>query len=168
MCSNNHYISLVKIKGPGLKVLLAANLCALPLTRPVAVLLGRCHDGIDWGCKGVCHLLHHCLVVVTKALTDPCASFAIAPVNFSTTIIGRLHSRQVIFWKTNLFVLAIPTSWWGWWRRDLEGRSPRPPLELIIARILIATATNSMCTAKIRGVGKKKKNLFVCAIPTSW
>jgi hypothetical protein len=49
------------------------------------------------------------------------------------------------------------------------GRSPRPPLELVIADFLIIVATNSVHVAGIGAAGKKKKkNLFVRAIPTSW
>jgi hypothetical protein len=38
------------------------------------------------------------------------------------------------------------------------GRSPRPPLELIVADFLIAAATNS-----VRAAGKEKKRIFLCA-----
>jgi hypothetical protein len=38
------------------------------------------------------------------------------------------------------------------------GRSPRPPLKLVIADFFITAATNS-----VRAAGKKKKRIFLCA-----
>jgi hypothetical protein len=42
------------------------------------------------------------------------------------------------------------------------GRSPRPPLELVVADFLIATATNSVHATRIGVAGKEKKRIFLC------
>jgi hypothetical protein len=42
------------------------------------------------------------------------------------------------------------------------GRSPRPPLELVVADFLIAATTNSVHAAGIGAAGKEKKRIFLC------
>jgi hypothetical protein len=44
----------------------------------------------------------------------------------------------------------------------LGGRSPRPPLELVVAVFLIAAAINSVRTVGIGAAGKEKKRIFLC------
>jgi hypothetical protein len=53
-------------------------------------------------------------------------------------------------------VVRLATSGFG------GGRSPRPPLELVVADFLIVAPTNSVRTAGIGAAGKEKKESF-CA-----
>jgi hypothetical protein len=138
-------------------------------------------------------LLLYCLVVATMALTkatDSCACNSHLVVRLATSGFGgalskassRTCRRRFFDYgsyqfcvcyrnqscrrkKKRIFLCArFPPRGevgdigiWG-------GRSPRPPLELVVADFLIRAATNF-----VRATGKKeKKNLFVRVIPTSW
>jgi hypothetical protein len=81
-----------------------------------------------------------------------------------------LNTTPPIFFEKRIFLYArFPPRREAGDVRILGGRSPRPPLELVIADFLITAATNSVHAAGIGAAGKeKKKNIFVRAIPTSW
>jgi hypothetical protein len=73
------------------------------------------------------------------------------------------------FWKTNLFVHAIPTSSWGWRRRDLGGGALRGLLSNLSSPIFWLQQLPILCALQESELqGRKKKNLFVRPIPTSW
>jgi hypothetical protein len=71
--------------------------------------------------------------------------------------------------KKNLFVRAIPTSWWGWRRQDLEGALSKASSRTYRRRFFGCGSYQFCARCRNRSCREgKKKNLFVRAIPTSW